>query len=96
MSDEQRRLTGIHLIGSPWNGLANWGKRTPKEMIEWARSIAVVDKAIAEQILAASDEDFHVTTFIGVHVQKKREVLQKGRDRATPLTEESDCATTQK
>ena len=76
MSD---RLTSINLPGVFGSGLADWGRKTPAEMIAKLRAKATEDKAVADAVLAASDGDFHVQTYVGVHVERKKEVLQEGR-----------------
>lgn len=73
------RMTDIVLRGSG-AGLADWGRKTPDEMIEQIRAYARRQKAEAEAVLSASDEDFRVTTYTGVHVQRNREVLQEGKE----------------
>jgi hypothetical protein len=74
------RMTAVHLPGLPLgSGFANYGRRLPAEMIEDLRRIAREHKAHAEAILAAADADFYVETYVGVHKQRDREVLQVGR-----------------
>ena len=73
------RLTSIDLPGVFNSGLADWGRKTPAEMIAMLREKAADDKATAEAILAAPDEYFHVQTYVGVHVRKDRTVLRQGR-----------------
>lgn len=74
MSD---RLTEISLPHSC--GVADWGLRTVPEMLEQVRSYARHQKAEAEKILSVKDEDFRVTTYVGVHVHRNRRVLQEGK-----------------
>lgn len=71
MSD---RMTRISLPGSC--GIADYGRRTPTEMIKLIRQYAEREKREAEAILAASDSDFLIETYVGVHVCRNREVLQ--------------------
>lgn len=75
------RMTGIELRGNKaaGPGLAEWGRKTPAEMIELYRRYAAHQLAEAQAVLAASDEDFRVETYTGVHVHRNREVLQEGR-----------------
>jgi hypothetical protein len=73
------RLTGIDLPGVWGSGLADWGRKDPAEMIKMLRAKAADDKATAEKILAASDADFHIQTYVGVHRRRQVEVLQQGR-----------------
>jgi hypothetical protein len=79
MSD---RMTSVELpeLGGQY-GWAEWGRKPVLEMITMLREKASRDKAAAEAILAASDEDFHVETYVGVHVQRNRTVLQPGKPR---------------
>ncbi len=72
------RMTGIRLRTSKDAGLADWGRKTPAEMIEQYRSKARYELECAQAILDAKDEDFHVDTFLGPYVRRKREVLQEG------------------
>ena len=76
------RMTGILLPGRP-NGVgwAEWGRKTPAEMIASYRRHAEQQKAEAEAILAAADEDFYVDTYLGPYARAKTEVLQAGRKR---------------
>lgn len=77
MSD---RMTSVHLNGLPMGaGYAEWGLREPKEMIGYLRQIARQQLLEAEKILAASDEDFRVETYVGVHVRRQLRVLQEGK-----------------
>lgn len=72
-------MTSVHLPGMRSGaGIAEWGRKTPAEMIEMIRSYAASNKADAERILAAADDDFKVVTYVGAHVQKNRETLQEG------------------
>ncbi len=73
MSD---RFTSVHLPGIFGSGVADWGRRTVPEMIAQLRSKAEHDKAIAEAILSASDDQFHVETYVGVHRRRDRSVMQ--------------------
>lgn len=75
------RMTSIVLPGVHGSGYADWGRKTPKEMIDRLRRIATEDKQTAEKILAAKDDDFLVETYLGVHARRKREILQKGKPR---------------
>jgi hypothetical protein len=72
------RLTSISLQG--YAIIADWGLRTPEEMIKIARDYAASLRKQAEQIEAASNQDFTVETYIGVNVMKNRKILQKGKD----------------
>ena len=55
------RMTSIRLPGSKHVGLADWGRKTPAEMIRLLRMHAEHQKAIAEAILSASDDDFLIS-----------------------------------
>jgi hypothetical protein len=74
------RMTSIHLPGlASGSGLADWGRQDAATMIAQIRRYALQQKEWAEAILAAADEDFMVNTYVGVHVQRNREIIQKGR-----------------
>lgn len=73
------RMTSITLPGSRHCGLADWGRKTPEEMIRQIRAHAEHMKVEAEEIISASDLEFRVQTYTGVHVQRNRETLQPGR-----------------
>lgn len=73
------RMTGIHLPGLFGAGFADYGRKTVPEMIAQLRAKAEQEKRDAEAILAAADDDFRVTTYVGHLVQRNREVLQPGR-----------------
>lgn len=76
------RMTSITLPGlNSGHGIADWGRKTPEEMVERLRSYAERQKAAAERILAAAPSDFRVETYVGVHVQRQKEVLQEGLSR---------------
>lgn len=76
MSD---RLTEIHLPGCDHSGIAEWGRRSKDEMLKQIRKHAETMKRQAEALLSAHDDDFTITTYLGVIVQRNREVIQKGR-----------------
>lgn len=73
------RMTSIRLPGSKHVGLADHGRRTREEMITMIRSHAEHQKAIADAVLSASDEDFLVETYTGVFVQRNRAVVHATR-----------------
>lgn len=73
------RMTAIFLPGEYGSGLADRGRKTVPEMIATLRAYAAQQKAAYEAILAASDDDFRVETYVGVHVQRERVIWQKGR-----------------
>lgn len=73
------RLTSIRLLTHRFAGWAEWGRKTPAEMIAAIRSHAQHQLAEAQAVLAAADEDFYIDTYRGVHVQRDREVLQEGK-----------------
>lgn len=73
------RMTAIDLPGHFDSGLADWGVKSVEEMVSMLREKAARDKAVAEAILAASDDDFRVQTYRGVHVRHDRKILQKGK-----------------
>lgn len=57
------------------SGLAEHGRLTRAESIERLRDMARGDKARAEAILNASDDEFYVRVVRGIHVQHMVEVL---------------------
>jgi len=74
------RLTGIDLPGlGIGTGLADWGRKTPAEMIQKYREYARRNKEVAEAILAAADDDFRIDTYVGPLAMKDYVVLQEGR-----------------
>ena len=70
------RHTSISLPGNVDAGMADHGRKTPAEMIALYREWAKHNKKWADAVLSASDEDFSVETYTGVHVRRNREVLQ--------------------
>jgi hypothetical protein len=79
------RMTCIYLPGHMGAGIAGHGRKTVKEMLAMVRSYARHHKAEAEAVLSASDDDFRVTTYVGVHVQRNEEVIQVGATEATKV-----------
>lgn len=74
------RITSVHLPGMRHGaGVADYGRKTPEEMIAMLLQYAEANLAEAKQILAASDADFRVETYTGVWRQRNREVLQEGK-----------------
>ncbi len=73
------RLTSIDLPGVFGSGYADWGRRSVFHMIAELRRKAQHDKMVAEAILKASDGDFHVETYLGIHVRRNLEILQDGK-----------------
>lgn len=71
-------MTSIHLKGVSGAGWAEYGRKSAAEMVEQIRDYARHQMAIAEAILAAPASDFTVATYVGVHVQRKRETIQDG------------------
>ncbi|MCJ8053826.1 hypothetical protein GB928_018375 [Shinella curvata] len=69
------RMTSIRLPGSKHVGLADWGRKSREEMIKMIRDHAADQRSMADAILAASDDDFLVETYTGVHVHRNREVI---------------------
>ncbi|MFG1429365.1 hypothetical protein [Roseixanthobacter glucoisosaccharinicivorans] len=77
------RMTSIHLPGSRGSGgYAEYGRCEPAEMISVIRARAAHMKEEAERILSAPDDAFRVETYVGVHVQRRREILQEGKTEA--------------
>lgn len=79
MSD---RLTSISLPGLFGSGLAEYGRKSPGEMVAAVRKYAAAQHALYGAILAAEDADFRIETYVGVLVQRNSEVLQDGRSKA--------------
>ena len=73
------RMTGIMLPGVPGAGIQDYGRKTVPEMVAQLRDHARRKKAIADAILAAADEDFFVSTYLGSIVERDRTVIQQGR-----------------
>jgi len=70
------RMTGVHfpgVTGWPLNGFQDRGRQNRAEMISEFRRMAAIAKQQAEAILAASDEDFVVETYLGSVVTRNRE-----------------------
>lgn len=69
MSD---RMTGIHLpsLGGGWQ---EYGRQTREHMIARYRRQAQIAKEEAERILAASDDEFVVETYLGKYAMRNRE-----------------------
>jgi hypothetical protein len=57
------------------HGIGEWGRKTRAEMIALYRHHAELDKAAAERILAASDDEFRVRVVRGVRVRQLVEEL---------------------
>lgn len=72
------RLTSIHLKGVSGAGLADYGRKSAAEMVEQLRAYARRQIESAEAVLAAPASDFTVATYVGVHVQRQREIIQHG------------------
>ncbi len=73
-------MTCVHLLGLPsGRGFADYGRRSVPEMVAYIRRHAAEMKRDAEAILAADDEDFRVTTYRGILVQRDAKVLQQGK-----------------
>ena len=83
MSD---RFTSIKLPGVPGSGLADWGRKTPEEMIAYLHKHCESQIALYTAMKNAFDADYRIETYVGVHVQRNKEVLQPGRPRR-PLPE---------
>jgi len=74
------RFTRIYLKGRGCS-LADYGRRTPSEMIGQVRDMARSDLKRSQEILAAADDEFRVETYTGVHVRRNVEILQAGAAR---------------
>jgi hypothetical protein len=55
------------------------GRLSVPDIVANIRGYAERTKAMAEEILAAKDEDFRVVTHLGRHLRRKPVVLQEGR-----------------
>lgn len=73
------RLTSIRLPGSIDPGLADWGRKSPSEMIAMYREHAEHQLKCAQEVLSATDDNFRIETYVGVHVRRKAEILQEGK-----------------
>jgi len=69
------RITEIHLPGSAF-GIAENGEQTAATMLQRARSYAAYLRLQADQVEAAADGEFQITSYNGVHVQRKRREIQ--------------------
>lgn len=58
---------------------ADRGHKTVKEMITMLREHAAYEMKKAQEVLDASDGDFHVQEALGIYVMRNRKVLQQGR-----------------
>lgn len=71
------RMTAAHLPTLPGSGWADYGRCEPSEVIASARRHArhQLDQALA--VLTATDAEFEVETYVGVHSRRSREVIQE-------------------
>lgn len=65
------RMTSIHIPGVSGARFTKSGRKVPSDMIAAIRRWA-------EMVLAASDDDFCVETYVGFNVQRSCEILQEG------------------
>jgi hypothetical protein len=70
------RMTSIRLPGFSGSAVADWGRKTVPDMIKFIRSKAEHDRVVANAILAATDWDFFVETYEGVHIRRNKVTLQ--------------------
>lgn len=77
----RERMTAISLPGtSHWiGGFAEWGEVSRDAMIAAHRMRAKKALQDAQAVLDAADEDFHIATYRGVHVQRDYKVIQQGK-----------------
>lgn len=69
-------MTSVRLAGqSEGRGLAEYGRVSRDEMIEALKKKARRDLADAQAVLDADDRLFIVETYVGVIVQRKRELV---------------------
>lgn len=71
-------MTAIYLPGANGAGYADYGRQSVPDMILLIRNHAIVMRQQADAILAAKDADFRVESYLGVHVQRDRVILQEG------------------
>jgi len=75
-----KRMTAIRAPGLSFDGgIADYGRIPVADMISQYRRYADHWRAIVAAIDATPDSGFHVETYIGVLVEKKREVVQQGQ-----------------
>lgn len=79
MSD---KFTAIALRGAGDGGWAEWGDKTVPEMIAIFREYHKHRLEVAQRILAAADDEFYIHSYVGMHVQRNRKVLQEGRSQS--------------
>jgi hypothetical protein len=68
------RMTDIS-AGDGTPGYMDYGRKSRAEMIAAYRRVYEHQRAEAERALAVPDDELVVTTFLGVHVQRNREVV---------------------
>lgn len=74
------RMTSICAPGLGFGGgLADYGRISVADMVSKYRRYADHWRAIVAAIDATPDDEFHVETYVGVLVHKKREVVQQGK-----------------
>ena len=74
-------LTEINLPGTRYKGgFADWGRKTPAEMIAMVRRMAQNDLDSAQACLAALDGDFRVTIVRGSLTRRHIKTLQEGKE----------------
>ena len=71
------RMTGIHLPSlGHGGGWQEYGRQTREHMIARFRRNAQIAKEEAERILAATDDEFVVETYLGPIAMRKREPVE--------------------
>lgn len=79
------RMTSVQLEGhAGGDGWADYGLKTPAEMIATLRNHAKRNLSVAEAILTAPDSAFTVETYVGVIVTRNRKILQQGVRHESP------------
>ena len=73
------KFTGISLPGTSDPGIAERGDVPISKMIQIIREDARRNKILAESILEASDEDFKIISYRGIHVMRDHKIIQSGR-----------------
>lgn len=80
-------MTSVHLPGMRNGaGYAVYGRSSAEEMIATIRTHAQSQFDEAKEILAASDEEFRVETYLGSWVQRNKEVIQEGRPKPNQIS----------
>jgi hypothetical protein len=74
------RFTIAKLKGIIGSGLAELGRLSPEDMIKKYKEYASYQVELYSKVLNTPDEDIHVETYVGTLAQKKREIIQEGKN----------------